>query len=128
MRRDMDLIRALMLAVESAGDYLGVDSGDLHIEGRSAAEIANHVRLLVQAGLLEGSEATGDGDGDGTWCFISLRLTWDGCEFLDAARDDTRWRRARDQIRKVGSVTLPLLSQLLISYLKQELGLSGEAR
>lgn len=127
MRRDMDLIRAVMLQVEAVeDDRLGLDSFHLSIDDRPASEIAYHVRLLVQAGLLEGQNITAVGDE--TWHFGALRLTWEGCEFLDAARDDTRWRRARDQIRKVGSVTLPLLSQLLISYLKQELGLSGEAR
>ncbi|MEX0887543.1 MAG: DUF2513 domain-containing protein [Phycisphaeraceae bacterium] len=127
MRRDMDLIRAIMLQVEAAeDDRLGVDPDHLSIEGRTTPEIATHVRLLVQAGLLEGQNTTSAGDE--TWHFSSLRLTWAGCEFLDAARDDTRWGRARDQISQVGSITLPLLLQLLMSYLRQELGLPGEGR
>ncbi|MFZ1073703.1 MAG: DUF2513 domain-containing protein [Verrucomicrobiia bacterium] len=53
-----------------------------------------------------------------------MRPTWDGHEFLDAARNDTIWRKAGEQIKKSGvDVTLSLLKEILNQILKQSLGL-----
>jgi hypothetical protein len=52
------------------------------------------------------------------------RLTWEGHEFLDAARDDTRWKRAWTIVReKAGSVTVDVLKQVLTSLMKDALAL-----
>jgi Hypothetical protein (DUF2513) len=41
-------------------------------------------------------------DSSGVMAFPT-RLTWDGHEFLDAARDDTRWQKAKRYIVEKGS-------------------------
>jgi hypothetical protein len=52
------------------------------------------------------------------------RLTWQRHEFLEAAREEGRWRKAMVIVRqKGGDVTLDVLMQLLTQLMKNTLGL-----
>lgn len=51
-------------------------------------------------------------------------MTWFGHEFLDAARNETVWKKAEERIKKSGvEVTVSILQDLLKELLKQSLGL-----
>jgi hypothetical protein len=51
-------------------------------------------------------------------------LTWQGHEFLDAARNDTIWRKATGKLVAVtGGTSLEVLKELLIAGAKQAVGL-----
>jgi Hypothetical protein (DUF2513) len=54
---------------------------------------------------------------------VPLRLTWAGHEFLDAAREPSRWEKARDLVLKAGGATLPIWQQLLGNLLQKQIGL-----
>ena len=90
MKRDMDLIRKILFEVEKA-PYSGPDWIDLEIEGHSRGEISYQVLLLWEAGLIEGVDASGRGSD-----YRPIRLTWDGHEFLEAVKDDTRWAKVKN--------------------------------
>ena len=51
MKRDMDLIRNILLAIEEKGPPLGIV--DIDLPGHTAEEISFHVVLLRDAGLVE---------------------------------------------------------------------------
>ena len=52
------------------------------------------------------------------------RLTWAGHEFLDAASNDTVWKKAGEKIKQFGvQVTVSVLEELLKKLLKDSLGL-----
>ena len=53
-------------------------------------EIGFHVKLLIDAGLLEGEGRGGDGD---RYCYYPRCLTNEGYNFLDAAKNDTLWNK-----------------------------------
>ena len=73
-------------------------------------EVVYHVKLLEEAGLVEIRDLS-NLSGLRYW---PTRLTWAGHEFLDAARDDTRWQKAkRFVIEKTGSLSFDLLKQVL---------------
>jgi hypothetical protein len=111
MTRDMDVIRAILLAGEAPPDAKSVH-GLTHIDGVDAAVAAYHVALLKDAGYVE---ATVDKKVNGLpWRFMGLRLTWSGHEFLDAMRDDTVWKKVKDHMIKPGvSWTVSLLFEAL---------------
>lgn len=46
--------------------------------------------------------------------FLSIKLTWEGHEFLDAAREDTRWNKAKEVAAKTGSLTFSMLKEVLV--------------
>ena len=112
MNRDMDLARNILLQIEAA------PYNEVHLDlcGRNPDEIAYHVMLLAEAGLIEALDASGMGD----FQWIPQRLTWEGHEFLDAARSETVWNRAKDLLKeKGGGTAFEVLKALLIQLAKQ---------
>jgi len=111
MIRDFDLIRKLLLAVEAAPP--GVRPIRLTCpDGYDEVVVDAHLALLIEADLLDGRVQK----------FLSGKrnitvfdLTWEGHDFLDIARPDTLWARAK-QITKEKS--LPLTLEVLKEVLK----------
>lgn len=120
MKRDMDLVRAILLEVEKQPDDGGVF--DVAVPGHSDAEIYAHVRLLDEAGLIEAIDLS---TMDGTrW--KPKRLTWFGHEFLDAYRSETIWNRGKELVLKAGGgLTLEGLKLAIPVLFKNYMGLAG---
>jgi hypothetical protein len=109
MKRDMDLIRTILLEVEAAAPQPGWI--DLEIVGYDPAVISEHVQLLADEGLIEAKDLSAH---DG-FEFRPTRLTWKGHAFLDAARDETVWERTKARATaKGGRLRLAGFQQLLI--------------
>jgi len=111
----MNLIRLLLLEVEGEEPRpdLSVYTEDQRVY---------HSALLIEAGLVHGIINTDHMDQPAAT--VIMRLTWAGHEFLDAARNDTIWKKASEQIKKSGvDVTITLLKDILNQFLKQSLGL-----
>lgn len=121
MKRDMDLIRKMILAIENSPHGRAPDG--LKIDGYSEEQVGYHAYLLVDSGLAEGVDFAHMGSA-GPESRIT-RLTWDGHDFADACRDESTWAKARATVKdKVGSVTFDVMKELLVSLLKGSLGLS----
>ena len=115
MKRDMELIRLSLLEVERKEP-----APDL--SGYTEDQKVYHMALCIEAGLVDG-EIVKDGDGYPA-ATAAVRLTWKGHEFLDAARNDTIWKKALGHVKKAGiAVTLPVLEDLLKKGAKELLGL-----
>lgn len=109
MRRDPDLCRALLLALEDDPKLSG--SKNYTVEGFSEEEISYHVKLLHEAGFIEARDASTMN----SFKWYPLRLTWQGHEFLDAARDDTRWEKAKDIVKdKTGALSFEVIKEVLL--------------
>ena len=120
MKRDLELIRKLVLAAEASPT--GYVKDDLEIEGYTPEEIGYHVYLLADAGLAKGIDATTLGCTSPNWRILHLTST--GHDFADAARDEGTWRKATGLVKdKAGGVTLDVMKQVLISVIKNALGL-----
>jgi len=53
-------------------------------------------------------------------CWKPKRLTYSGHEFLDAARSDTVWNKAKDMVRKAtGTITLEAVKVALPEAVKR---------
>ena len=122
MQRDMDIARRILLEVE---EFPFHGERMFSPESTTLANVPDnivsyHVMLLHEAGLLKGIDMSSM---DGLkW--VPTRLTWAGHEFLDAARDDGRWTKAKGTIReKAGTVAFEVLKELLAQLAKASLGL-----
>jgi Hypothetical protein (DUF2513) len=103
MRRDMDLLRSLLLKVEEQADG---SFTTIEIPGHSESEVRYHAQLAQGAGFIE-AEFMMDG-------FIVTGLTWAGHEFLDAAREDKLWNKAKQTVLKnAGTLTVEALKTAL---------------
>lgn len=115
MKRDMELVRKILLAVEEAEDIEGGIQPE--IEGYSDAQVTYHSGLLYNAGLITAMDASSmDGP-----AYIITGLTWEGHDFLEAARNETVWKKAKEIIKnKGGGMTLDILKQLLMKLLSEQ--------
>jgi Hypothetical protein (DUF2513) len=129
MKRDMDLVRKILFVMEDDDWYLSFGEGHLpQVEGYSEEQIQYHMQIMAQAGLLHLESYEIDAGAPGqTIKMKSYSLSWDGHEFLAAARNDTFWNRAKAEMAKAigdtGRFMLPVLTELLTSYLKAGLRL-----
>jgi len=120
MTRDMDLIRELLLAVEAFPTGYGEA---LVIVGRSETEVGYHLKLLLEAGYIEGHDVATHGH-DGPRVLPS-RMTWEGHDFLDAIRDEGVWKKVQEKLLAVGGqTTLVILKELALSVTRSHLGLA----
>lgn len=111
MRRDSDLIRAILLAIEKDDRCEVLRLPD--IDGYSDEAVHFHARLLVEKGFLK--TFFPDRTGKQPWCCI--RLTWEGYDFLDAIRDPVIWRSVKRAAGKVGSWSIETLAAIAKSMI-----------
>jgi len=113
MKRDLDLIRSVLLAVEA-------EETQVAIPGYTEKQVLYHCALAIEAGLLSG-QTIPDAEGQ-PYGVIVQRLTWAGHDFLDASRSETLWQKAKDQILKSGgSWTFEVVQTLLTELAKRAL-------
>jgi hypothetical protein len=119
LKRDLDLAREILAEIEEHS-YDPNHFFEVEIAGYSSEEVAYHVMLLAEAGYIEASSlALSD-----TTIWKAQRLTWEGHEFLEVAKDDTRWSRAKVVMKeKGGGMAFEVLKQLLIEMMKGTIGL-----
>lgn len=118
MKRDMDLLRKILLEIEEDPRAIGVGWIELEVPGHERDEVSYHVRLLADAGLVAAA-ALSEGGLDWTY-WKPTRLTWSGHEFLNLVRQENTWAAAKKVVlEKTGGLSFDLLWQLLLK-------LSGE--
>lgn len=118
MKRDMDLIRAILLTIESHEHGF---APKIEIPNYTQEQINYHAYLLKEAGLVQAIDITSMSS-EGPEAMIT-RLTWAGHEFLDSARQNNIWNQAKDKINKIGGATLPIWTALLTELIKKQIGL-----
>lgn len=98
MQRNWDLIRLILLKLEGLETTSGQVRPD-EIEGYDKEVVSYHVRLLMDAGLIEGECSRTMGAP--LYC-VGYALTWEGHELLDRMRDATLWNRIKGVARQKG--------------------------
>ncbi|MBU8920579.1 MAG: DUF2513 domain-containing protein [Bacteroidales bacterium] len=120
MKRDMDLVRMLLTYIEeNDGDGLVRNGNSISIDDRSLREIQGHLLILLDASLIYGQQR----DGRNPQNLNLVRLTWSGHEFLDSARDDGNWEKARERMARAGGFTFEIAKQVLQQIILERLGM-----
>jgi len=122
MKRDMDLVRNILLRLENSdkirnGAAVLSDLADDSL-------VQGHLELLEDAGYLE--QKNWKPHPEGVTMRMGWRITWAGHEFLDTVRDPEIWRKTKAGAEKLGSWTIKLLADMATGYVRvkaQELGL-----
>lgn len=114
MKRDMNLIRRIVLAVEALPDGEALQE----LTGVPAFDLAAHAVWLKEAGLVQGQAMAGTGS------FATVthlqRLTWEGADFADAIRNESLWKRAVEKVLHSGaSFTFEVLRDALKAEILQ---------
>lgn len=123
MKRDMDLVRRILIEAQKADQHIDIES--LVCDKHPLPVMAYHVELMAVHGLLDAKvdKSWGGGSTGGT----IEGLTWDGCDYLDAIRDDRVWSRTKKVVREaVGDTTLSTIKQaasmVAVQLIKANLG------
>lgn len=118
MKRDMNLIREMLLDIEATPANTLYELNPSAFNGCGMPMLQRHAQLLEEAGLVESVVLSRSGGSIGG-------LTWAGHDFLDAARSDTNWAKALKKFAEVGGgMTMVVLKELLNHYLRESLGLA----
>jgi hypothetical protein len=112
MKRDFDLIRLILIDLE------GDESIDLSTF--SNEEIIYHKALIKEAGFADGmvhyNSSTARSYPDAA---VLTRLTWEGHEFLDKARSEKVWSKAKTLVKQnAGTLSLEALKIGLSEVIK----------
>jgi len=93
-------------------------------DGRTNAEVMEHVQLLLDANFIDGQMVLGNmGQPEG--CVV-MRMTWDGQEFLAKAKNETIWKKVLTQAEEKGmSASLVVINGLLEAAAKKYVGLDN---
>ncbi len=119
MKRDMELVRGLLLKIESMNLPLGTtaffNSADptLHIDGFTPDDVAYNLDLLFDAGFIRGQRGMTD--------FGFSGLTWAGHDFLDVVRDPAIWAKTKQGALAAGGFTFDLLKELAKGFVKKQI-------
>ena len=125
MKRDLELVRKLLIYLEEKHDPAHRRSADISIEGYSPEQIGYHLRLLFQAGFIHG-EAIRSSTSERLIDVIPFELTWDAHEFLDASRSETTWKKVAKQAgQNIGSIPFEILKALLLAEARRQVGLES---
>lgn len=122
VKRDMDLLRTILLQIESNPQmdgtiYFGfAKPEDMDISGYSEDEFIYHMQLLISQEFINGS---------GDSLPINVRgLTWAGHEFLDNIRNDSVWANTKKRVGDlVGSVSISVIAAVAEAEMKKLVGL-----
>lgn len=117
MKRDWDLIRRMLIAVEELPQGASLTQFpdiELWVFGY-------HAKLIKDAGLVV---ADVDEWFANTYTAKLYELTWSGHEFLDSIRHKTVWEKAKLEASEKGvSLTFEVLKVLATSVIKHKLGI-----
>ncbi len=126
MRRDMDLVRHILIKVGESDEAVTMD--ELATSTWDENIVGYHLQLMSHHGLVD-CEVTRDMGGDVIDCTVE-GLTWDGCDYLDAIADKDVWKVTKKTVREaVGSTTLGVIKQtavmVAIEMVKAKLGITS---
>jgi len=119
MKRDMDLVRDLLLAIENEPQYdgmrwFGIDNpAQLRVEGHSQEEVIYHLKLLIEAGLVKGRVSP-----DASSVAVN-RLTWEGHEFASNIHDPKIWKETKERLKGLPGVAISVLAELAKAEIKK---------
>lgn len=115
MKRDLDLMRQIMLDLEATTSYI-IDSFSLYsVNNREyQTKIYFHLRLLEDAGYIKLGDVT-------MMCgFPTVQIVFitnAGYDFIRLTRDDTKWTLAKPLILKAGAIASITAIQQIVTNL-----------
>jgi hypothetical protein len=124
MKRDIDLIRKIMLTLEENMEY-GKNFQSVKLfeimedESLSIEKLSYHIGLLLENGLIQAKEHKYVSK-DPTDYLINT-ITSQGHNFIDTIRQDTTWNNIKERAFSIGGSSISLLVEISKEYLKKQI-------
>ena len=98
MKRDMDLVRKILIKMESNWGYEYFQEAKIRIEGYSDSAVHYHLRIMIEKGLITTSFPEGISTVNSTYVeYMPETITWEGQEFLEAIREEGTWEKIKKE-------------------------------
>lgn len=126
VKRDMELVRKILLAVQAREDTRGEP---VTIDGYEPHIVARHVEMLVDAGMLQGYQPPVGRSHAGKMAITDM--SWAGHDFLAAMENKGVWAKLKGSFSAAELAGMPLDVMkdvgvgLLKEWAKSRVGLSG---
>jgi hypothetical protein len=123
MKRDMDLIRDILILINDDPKYDGTTEffyetpEEMGIQGHTVEEVSYHLRLLIEAGFIEGAVTMM------VPMQIIRKLTWQGHEFEANISSSTIWVQTKERVKDLPAVGIKVVAAIAEAFVKQHLKL-----
>jgi Hypothetical protein (DUF2513) len=125
MKRDLDLIRDILLDVENWNHPQPIFLEGMAYEGKDKQEIGYQIDLLNDVGYIDARIIKG-GQGVNYETAAILRMTMAGHEYLDSVRSPEVWKKTKSTLEKVGGgEVLQLCSHPVVGWKDAAPGIFG---
>jgi hypothetical protein len=121
MRRNMELIRSLLLKLEEipterGGIYhITAQDPEIDVAGFTPNEIDYHLHKILEAGLIVDHP---DRPTDG---IHFSGLSWAGHDFIDSVRDEDTWAATSTTVETVGGFTFAIMNNVAKAIIKSKI-------
>nr|WP_294510085.1 DUF2513 domain-containing protein [uncultured Rhodopila sp.] len=118
MKRDMDLVRDILLKIESAP---GKSSWNVLIDGVEGEDkqklLLAHLPLMRDAHLVKFLSLNA-----GIYTVMeNIELTWEGHDLLDSVRSPEVWKKTKKGVEAAGGFTIDLMKSLAKGFVKKQI-------
>ena len=120
MKRDMDLIREILLKIEGLDD----SQYGFPVCGYQQEVVDYNMDLLISAGLVNGKMTYSQ---HGPAKAFVQGLTWGGHDFLEAVRSESVWAKTKQHLKDhdLEGISFELIKPVALSIVKQLIGLDS---
>lgn len=122
MKRDLDLIRDILLHIEAMPpEQTDLSSKQLKNLCANEATIASHIKLLLDNKFIEVTHCVPQNENKDIY-FIT-RITMSGYDYLDTIRNPKIWEATKEKLKSIGgTVSLEVVKDVAISVVRSYLG------
>jgi len=122
MKRDMDLVRDILFAIEAKPSPDPVWSKDLDIPNHPDSSLRRkHIVMLASAGLLDCEPTRSKTNPDRMFDVLVFDLSWAGHDYLDTIRDPKVWKKVKAKSVEVGNASFEFTIEIAKALAKQQL-------
>ena len=100
MKRDLDLIRNMLLLIEAYDKPSSMSSNDFKNLNPDVNVIDYHLYLLADSGYIDYMDVNTIGH-----FYPQIRVNWmtsSGCDYLDAVRSASIWKTTKNKLSEIG--------------------------
>lgn len=121
MKRDMDLIRRIVLAIRDHDERPSASDVQALVRNEDNGVFSYHLELLIQSAMMTGVDTGVRKDRYG---LASLALTWSGQDFADNVADDGVWASAHKTLSdaELKSASFAVWSQVVAAKITELCG------
>jgi len=124
MKRDMELLRRIVLKIEEKENGKSERWTHAEIDNCSLEEFNSHFKLLIDEDYIDAEMMDDLRFG---YVIMVKDLKWNGHEFLKAVRSEAIWNKTKDFFKlkgmMLGEVPIEVVKDVAIQMMKEKLGI-----